>query len=622
MIVCGQCGDHNQEGDAFCGSCGAFLEWEGRKVGVQEPALVAAEEAQLEEKGLIGRVVERLGGTGEHSAADGRAPTDDGRQLSEAVVEHEESTTAALTAEAHERAVLVAEAAERARAEAEERMRLESEAAQAARREAEEAEHARLSAQEAAAREVAEAERLRAQLEQAEASRAEAAAELERERAALERLRAESEQARGEAAEAASADALRTAREAEEARQQAEDRLAAEREAVQQAQAQAEAAERARIAAEERAQAEAAAAAAAAQQAAEAEQARVAAERRVAEEAEAAKRAQRAAALVAKPKVRPPVEQVPQKAAKPTVESPSEQQARKGVQPIRPERRPKKKKAKQPVATERTIRPGDLICGNCGEGNTPTRNFCHRCGKTLKEAEVARRPWWRRLRGPRRRTYEAGERRGRRRKGGAALAKGRKAKRGLLRAFGLATKAAAVLALIGVGGLALGPWRPTVMEWAGDRFDTVRQIVAPQYDPVTASTAEASSEREGHPAGHAIDTLSTTWWAGAAPGESGDSSLLITFPGPVDIAIVGITSGAADVREFAEQARPATLHLLFDNGYDVELEVADRHEFQHFEVDLDRATGVTNVLVRITGVHAGQAGSDVAITELEFKTRR
>src|SRR5205823_14718900 len=41
--------------------------------------------------------------------------------------------------------------------------------------------------------------------------------------------------------------------------------------------------------------------------------------------------------------------------------------------------------------------PGDLICGQCGEGNDPVRHFCRRCGNTLDEALVVSLPWYRRF---------------------------------------------------------------------------------------------------------------------------------------------------------------------------------------------------------------------------------
>ena len=48
------------------------------------------------------------------------------------------------------------------------------------------------------------------------------------------------------------------------------------------------------------------------------------------------------------------------------------------------------------VAPKPTVAPpskelsaGDLICGQCGEGNEPVRKFCRRCGNSLATAEVA-----------------------------------------------------------------------------------------------------------------------------------------------------------------------------------------------------------------------------------------
>src|SRR5438270_1948801 len=37
VIVCKQCGHHNEDSDTFCGSCGKFLEWTGERVVVAQP---------------------------------------------------------------------------------------------------------------------------------------------------------------------------------------------------------------------------------------------------------------------------------------------------------------------------------------------------------------------------------------------------------------------------------------------------------------------------------------------------------------------------------------------------------------------------------------------------------
>ena len=38
MMICTKCGHQNDDGDAFCGSCGTFLEWAGERVAATEPA--------------------------------------------------------------------------------------------------------------------------------------------------------------------------------------------------------------------------------------------------------------------------------------------------------------------------------------------------------------------------------------------------------------------------------------------------------------------------------------------------------------------------------------------------------------------------------------------------------
>ena len=72
---------------------------------------------------------------------------------------------------------------------------------------------------------------------------------------------------------------------------------------------------------------------------------------------------------------------------------------------------PAPKARRRPVAPPESFDPGDLICGSCGIGNKPTRNYCRRCGTGLAAAEVASVPWWRRLWPKRtRRVKEAGSR--------------------------------------------------------------------------------------------------------------------------------------------------------------------------------------------------------------------
>jgi hypothetical protein len=45
VIVCGNCGAQNEDTDAFCGNCGLFLEWVGKRVDPSEAQPTPADEA-------------------------------------------------------------------------------------------------------------------------------------------------------------------------------------------------------------------------------------------------------------------------------------------------------------------------------------------------------------------------------------------------------------------------------------------------------------------------------------------------------------------------------------------------------------------------------------------------
>jgi hypothetical protein len=80
---------------------------------------------------------------------------------------------------------------------------------------------------------------------------------------------------------------------------------------------------------------------------------------------------------------------------------------------VTPQRVPRRVTPVTKTKPSRRLEPGDLVCGECGEGNPPTRNFCSRCGNGLTTATAVRVPWWRRVLPRRRtRTMEAGTRPG------------------------------------------------------------------------------------------------------------------------------------------------------------------------------------------------------------------
>ena len=282
-------------------------------------------------------------------------------------------------------------------------------------------------------------------------------------------------------------------------------------------------------------------------------------------------------------------------------------------------RRPPKKTT---VEQRQRIRPGDVICVKCGTGNDPTSNFCKKCGMTLEDAEPAPAlPWWRRLfrREPQR--YEAGYRPGRGRSGGrGGMAGAREARRKALKAMGSLGRILAILAIAGVAlGVSVGPWRDTATDWLAERLDSIRQLVAPTYEPVNPQGATASSSLDGHPPEDAIDLGSTTWWAEGAEGDGVGESITVTFAEPVDIAAIIVTPGVGDSEQFVQQPRPRVLHVVFDNQTTTDLAVTDSPEFQTFEVD--GADGVTSVQFQVDAVWPGQSGEDLGITEIEFRTR-
>jgi hypothetical protein len=260
-------------------------------------------------------------------------------------------------------------------------------------------------------------------------------------------------------------------------------------------------------------------------------------------------------------------------------------------------------------------RPGDLICGQCGEGNDPVRHFCRRCGNSLDEAIAVSLPWYRRflnrLFGVR--TREAGWRP---RRVGAPNVMGF-----VMRIIRLAIAVIIIVAVLAF--VLVPPFHNLVVNRATTAFTTVRKIVHPNYDPVHPTGASATTAIAGHPAGQAMDGFSNTYWA-AQPSDRAPT-LVLKFANPVDLADIGFTSGAsgtpAPTDPFLTQPRPHAVHLVFSNGATQDLNLADSATPQFFT--LNGATQVSFVEIHVMSVFlpAGAAPSSVAITEVEFRVK-
>jgi len=262
--------------------------------------------------------------------------------------------------------------------------------------------------------------------------------------------------------------------------------------------------------------------------------------------------------------------------------------------------------------------PGDLICGQCGEGNDPTRHFCRRCGSSLDEAIAVRLPWYRRFfnRVFGVKTREAGW---------------RPHRVGPPNVLGLVWRILrlAIVAIIAVALLAfllVPPFHNAVVNRVTSAVTTVRKAIFPHYDPVYATGVSASTSIAGHLPNLAVDKFINTYWA-ARPGDPGPF-LKVSFHDPVDLAQIGFDSGAAGttpVDDFLAQPRPHQVHLVFSNGTTADLTLKDEDpkvakNAQFYPID---AKQVTFVEIHIMSVFApaGASPSSVAIAEVEFRVR-
>jgi len=261
--------------------------------------------------------------------------------------------------------------------------------------------------------------------------------------------------------------------------------------------------------------------------------------------------------------------------------------------------------------------PGDLICGQCGEGNEPARHFCRRCGNSLDEAIAVRLPWYRRffnrLFGVRPR--EAGWRP---RRVGPPNVMG-----GVMRIVRIA-----IVAMLAVGILAfllVPSFHRLVIDRVTAAVTTVRKAVHPIYENVYPITATATSQTAGHAAALTVDRTSNSYWAAISSDRA--PQLVFTFSEPQDLAEILFRSGApgAQPSDFLKQPRPKDVHIIFTDAHGklitaTNIALTDTEGSQFYPIE---AKQTTTVLIQIQSVHAasGAAPSAVAIAEVEFKIK-
>ncbi|MGH9041110.1 MAG: NADase-type glycan-binding domain-containing protein, partial [Acidimicrobiia bacterium] len=269
--------------------------------------------------------------------------------------------------------------------------------------------------------------------------------------------------------------------------------------------------------------------------------------------------------------------------------------------PSAPKAAPPPKPAARPAPAAPAARepqPDDRICAECGAGNASQRKFCRGCGTSLVEApapvakeekpppKLVDKVIGKKEPGP----MAAGER-----------PPPKKSKANL-------TKPLMAGGIVVVGALAF------LFKGGGVPSKT-------EFTPVNPTAAAASTELPDHPAAHAIDTGSNTFWAEADPGDGTGQTLTVNFANPFRVGKVGVFPGR-DGEGFLAQPRPQDIHIeLLDaggasvGGADATLE--DIADLQQIDVS---GEGVSAVRIEIRSVYAGQSGTEASITDLQFFT--
>ncbi|WP_405059629.1 discoidin domain-containing protein [Kribbella sp. NBC_01505] len=252
-------------------------------------------------------------------------------------------------------------------------------------------------------------------------------------------------------------------------------------------------------------------------------------------------------------------------------------------------------------------RPGELICGDCGEGNAPTRKFCRRCGNSLAEAEVVKIRWWRRIRFRRKpRVLAAGTRPAR---------PGDSKKR---RAFQSTLQRARALvgAMLLVFGLLAGfypPLRTLVTQQVGNVKQKVRGAADTALTAIRPVSVQGTKGPANNPPKAAFDTFKNTSWI-TAWNEKKPPNLVVQLDHPVALRKAVILTG--DAKNFAGHSRPSVVEFTYSNEKSDLIQLKDIPGPQ--EIALRNAVGVSKITVKVLSVYPAPDAKTIALTEIEL----
>ncbi|HEY3903719.1 MAG TPA: zinc ribbon domain-containing protein [Streptosporangiaceae bacterium] len=267
------------------------------------------------------------------------------------------------------------------------------------------------------------------------------------------------------------------------------------------------------------------------------------------------------------------------------------------------------------TTSTRRLRPGDSICGYCGEGNPPTRKFCSRCGESLVEAEHVKAPWWRRFRvkgGPK--TVKLGTTPGKNAKGGNLHGPGFDFKHAASQVYRKARVVVAI-AIVAVGAVygIYPPFRTEVNSIFTSGKDKLVGAVDQKFAPVHAIKCTANAQLKGHPAALACDGFFNNYWL-ARWTPSPEPTLTVIFAHPVTITRLILHNGAFG--RYVQDGRPSSLHLVFSNEESFTITPQDTPQSQTFTIK--HAVLIKSIVFQVTAVYQGTVGTNVAISQIEL----
>lgn len=267
------------------------------------------------------------------------------------------------------------------------------------------------------------------------------------------------------------------------------------------------------------------------------------------------------------------------------------------------------------TAPSHRLQAGDLICGNCGEGNNHTRKFCSRCGDSLVEAVIVESPWWHRFR-PRRgpRTVKLGTEKGKT-ASGTSLHAPRLDIRHLASAIYRKARIVVALAVVAAGVIygVFPPFRHEVNSIFTHEKLKIGGIIDQKFAPIHPVKCTASVQLAGHSGGLVCDGFFNNYWL-APFRPSPEPMITMTFAHPVTITRLILHNGAFG--RYVQDGRPSSLHLVFSNDESFTITPQDTPQPQTFVIK--HALLIKSIVFQITSTYQGTQGATVAISQIEL----